>query len=113
MALSSNGLGWHHIVAHYYRDHSVAAMSHRGHHTSPLLLSAIAAMAIRVISPRVVATKGHNNDLPISPTSLAESGTDLHKYLLTSSALRRWLPRIDKTNFWCFHGRHPLHFLCS
>jgi hypothetical protein len=31
---------------------------------------------------RVVATKGQNSDLPITLTSLAESGADLHKYLL-------------------------------
>jgi hypothetical protein len=37
-----------------------------------------------VISPGPVATKGHNSDLPISPTSLAEIGTDPHKYLLTT-----------------------------
>jgi hypothetical protein len=42
----------------------------------------------------LVATKGHNSDLPISATSLAEGGTGLYKYLFTSSALRRWLPRI-------------------
>jgi hypothetical protein len=76
-------------------------------------LRATVAMANWVISPRVVATKGHNNDLPIIPTSLEESGTDLHKYLLTSSALRRWLPQIDKTNFYCFRERHPLLFLYS
>jgi hypothetical protein len=45
-------------------------------------------MTIRVISYGVIATKGQNSDLLISPTSLVESGTDLHKYLLTSSALR-------------------------
>jgi hypothetical protein len=77
---------------------------------SPLLLRATTATTIRVISPGVVAIKGHNSDLPISPTSLAESGTTLRKYLLTSSALSRWLPRIDKTNFWYFRGRHPLLF---
>jgi hypothetical protein len=35
-----------------------------------------------------VATKGQNRDLPISPTSLTESGTGLYKYLLISSALK-------------------------
>jgi hypothetical protein len=59
-----------------------------------LLLKAIAATTIRVISPEAIVTKGHNSDLPISPTSLIESETDRHKYLLTSSALRRWLPWI-------------------
>jgi hypothetical protein len=87
--------------------------SHLGRHTSPLLLRATAATAIRVISPGAITTKGHNSDLPISPTWLTESGANLHKYLLISSALRRWLPRIDKTNFWCFRGRHHLLFLCS
>jgi hypothetical protein len=33
-------------------------------------------------------TKGQNSDLPICPTSLTKSGTGLHKYLLTSDALR-------------------------
>jgi hypothetical protein len=61
---------------------------------STLLLRATTAMTIRVISPEAIAIKGHNSDLPISPTSLTESGTDLHKYLFTSSALRRWLPWI-------------------
>jgi hypothetical protein len=37
-----------------------------------------------VISPGPIPTKGHNSDLPISPTSLAEIGTDQHKYLLTT-----------------------------
>jgi hypothetical protein len=37
-----------------------------------------------VISPRPVATKGHNNDLSISPTSLEQRGTDPHKYFLTT-----------------------------
>jgi hypothetical protein len=41
-------------------------------------------MAIRVISPEPVATKGHNSDLPISPTLLAQSEIDPHKYLLTT-----------------------------
>jgi hypothetical protein len=53
---------------------------------SPLLLRATTATASRVISPGAVATKGHNSDLSISPTSLIESGTGLYKYLLTSSA---------------------------
>jgi hypothetical protein len=38
-----------------------------------------------IIGP--IAMKGPSSDLPISPTSLAQSGTDPHKYLLTSS---RW-----------------------
>jgi hypothetical protein len=95
MTLNRNGLEWHHIVARWYCDHSVASMSHRGHHTSPLLLSDTVATTIRVISPGVVATKGHNSDIPISLISLTESETSLHKYLLTSSALRRCLPQID------------------
>jgi hypothetical protein len=37
---------------------------------------------------QAVATKGQNSDLPITLTSLTESGADLHKYLLISSALR-------------------------
>jgi hypothetical protein len=45
-------------------------------------------MTIQVISYGAVTIKGQNNDLSISLTSLVESGTDLHKYLLTSSALR-------------------------
>jgi hypothetical protein len=65
---------------------------------SPLLLRATAATTIRVISHEAVATKGHNNDLPISLTSLAESETGLYKYLLTSSAISRSLPWIDLTN---------------
>jgi hypothetical protein len=65
----------------------------------PLLLRATAVMAVQVISPGTVATKDHNSDLLISPTSLTESGIGLHMYLLTSSALRKWLPQIDKTNF--------------
>jgi hypothetical protein len=59
---------------------------------SPLLLRVTSSMAIQVISPGAIATKGHNSDLLISPTSLIESGTGLHKYFLISSALRRWLP---------------------
>jgi hypothetical protein len=110
VVLSSNGFGWHHIVTHCYCHHSVAATSHRGHHTSLLLLKAIAATVIQVISPGAVATKGHNIDLRISPTSLTDSETRLYKYFLTSSALSRWLPRIDKTSFWCFRGRHHLLF---
>jgi hypothetical protein len=86
-------------------------MSHHGRHTSSLLLRATTVMAIRVISSGVVATKGHNNDLLICPTPLAESGTSLQNYLLTSSALMRWLTWIDKTNFWCFYGRHHLLFM--
>jgi hypothetical protein len=35
--------------------------------------------AIREISPRLVATKGHNNDLSISPTSLIR--THVHQLL--------------------------------
>jgi hypothetical protein len=37
-----------------------------------------------VISPGPVGTKSRNSDLPISPTSLAEIGTDPQKYLLTT-----------------------------
>jgi hypothetical protein len=77
---------------------------------SPLLLRVTTVMTTQVTSPEAVATKGHNSDLQISLTSLAESETGLHKYLLTSSALRRWLPRIDKINFWHFRGKHPLLF---
>jgi hypothetical protein len=73
-----------------------------------LLLRATTTMTIQVISSEAVATKGHNNALLISPTLLVESETGLHKYLLTSSVLRRWLRRIDKINFWCFCGRQPL-----
>jgi hypothetical protein len=73
---------------HCYCDHSVAATSHHGRHMRLLLLRAPTATTIRVISCSAVATKGQNSDLPISPTSLTESGTGLHKYLLTSSALR-------------------------
>jgi hypothetical protein len=54
---------------------------------SPLLLKAIAATAIRVISPRPVATKSHISDLLISLTSLAQSGADPHKYLLTTQQI--------------------------
>jgi hypothetical protein len=86
-------------------------MSHRGRHTSPLLLRATTTTTIQVISHGAVATKGHNNDLPISTTSLTESGTGLHKYLFISSALRRWLKWIDLPNFWCVRGRHPLFIM--
>jgi hypothetical protein len=41
-----------------------------------------------VISPGTVASKSHNSDLPISPTSLAKSETNLHKYLLTSDVFK-------------------------
>jgi hypothetical protein len=61
---------------------------------SLLLLRVTAAMTIQVISRGTVATMGHNDDLPISRTSLTESETGLHNYLLISSALRRWFPRI-------------------
>jgi hypothetical protein len=37
-----------------------------------------------VILPGPIATKGHSSDLPISLTSLIQSGTDPHKYLLTT-----------------------------
>jgi hypothetical protein len=74
VTLSSNGLGWHHIFTHWYCDHLVAAMSHHGCHTIPMLLRAIAATTIHVISPGPVATKGHSSGLPISPTLLAELG---------------------------------------
>jgi hypothetical protein len=50
---------------------------------SPLLLRATTAMTIQMISLEPVAIKGHNSDLPISHTSLVQSGTDLQKYLLT------------------------------
>jgi hypothetical protein len=85
-------------------------MSHCGRHMSPLLLRATVEKAICVISHGAVSTKGHNSDLPISLTSLAESGTSLHKYLLTSSALKRWHPWIDLTNICYFCGRHSLLF---
>jgi hypothetical protein len=53
--LSSNGLGWHRILARCYHDILVAVTSHRGCHTSLLLLRATIAMVIRLISPRPVA----------------------------------------------------------
>jgi hypothetical protein len=63
VALSSNGFGLHRIFARCYCNHLVAAMSHRGRHTSPLLLRATTAMAIRMISPGTVASKGsHASD---------------------------------------------------
>jgi hypothetical protein len=74
------------IFVRCYYDHSIAATSPRVHHISSLLLRITAATVIWVISPRAVATKGHNNDLPISSTSLIESETGLHKYLLILSA---------------------------
>jgi hypothetical protein len=83
---------YNHIFARCYYDHLVAATSHRGHHMSPLLLRDTAAMVIRVMPPGPVATMGHSSNLPINHTSLAQSGTDPHQYLLTSSALRRWSP---------------------
>jgi hypothetical protein len=85
--LNSNCLGWHHIFTHCYCDHLVAAMSDRGHYTSPLLLGATTAMTIWVISLEPIATKGHNSDLPMSPTSLAQNETDRHKYLLTTQQI--------------------------
>jgi hypothetical protein len=47
-------------------------------------------MVIQVISHRLVATKGHNSDLLISITSLAEIGTGPHKYLLTIWHIEAW-----------------------
>jgi hypothetical protein len=44
-------------------------------------------MTIRMISLGPFATKGHSSDLLISPTSLAQSGTDPHKYLLTTQQI--------------------------
>jgi hypothetical protein len=41
----------------------VTATSHRGCHTSPLLLRATTSMAIRVISPGPIATKGQSSDI--------------------------------------------------
>jgi hypothetical protein len=81
-------------------------MIHRGRHTSLLLLSATTATVIWVISHRAVATKGYNIDISTSPTSLAESGADQYKYLLTLSILRRWLSRIDLTKFFCVRKRY-------
>jgi hypothetical protein len=43
---------------------------------------------IQVISLVPVATKHYCSDLLISPTSLAQSGTDPHKYLLTSNSFK-------------------------
>jgi hypothetical protein len=77
---------------------------------NPLLFRVTSATVIQVTSLEVIVTKSHNSDLLISLTSLAENETDLHTYLLTSSALRRWLRRIDKTNFWRFRRRHHLLF---
>jgi hypothetical protein len=48
-------------------------MSHRGRHTSSLLLRPTAVTAIQVMSPGTVATKDHNNDLLLSPTLFIES----------------------------------------
>jgi hypothetical protein len=81
VVLNSNGLAWH-IFTRCYCDHLVAATSHYGRHTSPLLLRATIAMTIRVISPGPIATMGHCSDLQINSTSLIQSGTDPHKYLL-------------------------------
>jgi hypothetical protein len=37
-----------------------------------------------VISPGPIATNGHSSNLLISPTLFEQSGTDQHKYLLTT-----------------------------
>jgi hypothetical protein len=58
--------------------------SRRGRHTSPLLLRDTTTTVIQVISLGPIAIKRHSSDLPISPTSLTESVTDPHKYLLTT-----------------------------
>jgi hypothetical protein len=63
-------------------------MSDRGHHTSLLLFKASTVTTIRVISLGPIATKGHNSDLPISPTSLTKIGTGPHKYLLTTQHIQ-------------------------
>jgi hypothetical protein len=42
-------------------------MSHRKRYTSPLLLRVTTTTIIWVISPGAIATKVHNNDLPIGP----------------------------------------------
>jgi hypothetical protein len=62
---------------------------------SPLLLRTTTATVIQGDITETVVTKELNSDT-ISLTSLAESGSDLHKYLLTLSALRRWFPRYTK-----------------
>jgi hypothetical protein len=54
---SSNGLGWHYIPAHCYRDHLVVATSHRGCHMSPLLLRATTTTTFRWYHPDPFATK--------------------------------------------------------
>jgi hypothetical protein len=59
-----------------------------------------------VISPRIVATKWHNNDLLISLTSLVESGTDLHEYLLTSEGFK------DKKQLVLHAAPPALHAAC-
>jgi hypothetical protein len=61
--------------------------SHHGRHTSLLLLRDTSATIIRVISTEAVATKDHSNNLIISLTSLTQSETDSHKYLLTISQI--------------------------
>jgi hypothetical protein len=63
-------------------EHLVATTSQCGYHTSPLLPRATITTVIRVISLEPFATKDHSSDLPISLISLAQSGTDPHKYLL-------------------------------
>jgi hypothetical protein len=63
---------------------------------SPLLLRTTTATVIQGDITETVVTKDLNSDTTISLTSLAESGSDLHKYLLTLSALRRWFPRYTK-----------------
>jgi hypothetical protein len=79
-------------------------------HSRPIATQGHSSDGHSVISPWAVATKSHNSDLPISPTSLAESGTNLHKYLLISNVLRRWIPWIHQNDSRCFCGISLLHF---
>jgi hypothetical protein len=48
--------------------------------------------------------------LLISPTSLAQSGIDPHKYLLIWRTWR-WWPRVHQINFYCYLGGHCFLFV--
>jgi hypothetical protein len=88
-------------------------VSHRGHHTNPLLLRATTAMAIRVISPGAIVTKGYNSDLPISHTSFAESGTGPHNVLAYIKCIEEVAPTDTLNKFLVFPWEASFAFLCS
>jgi hypothetical protein len=56
----------------------VATKGHSNDEHSVISPRAVATKATTVAGIGTIATKAHNSDLLISPTSLAESGTSLH-----------------------------------